>query len=114
MKPIPGTVIVNVGYLLMRWSNGRWKNTIHRVVEPPTHLREMELNEPDASSNAGADSQASDTMSPARYSIPFSAHPDPGTMVNALPGCWNEGLPKKWGPLNVDKYRRRKMANLYA
>ena len=31
INPKPGTVLVNVGYLLMRWSIGRWKNTIHRV-----------------------------------------------------------------------------------
>lgn len=35
INPKPGTVSVNVRYPLMRWSNGRWKNTIHRVSEPP-------------------------------------------------------------------------------
>jgi hypothetical protein len=34
--PIEGTVVVNAGDLLARWSNDTIKSTIHRVVEPPT------------------------------------------------------------------------------
>ena len=33
--PIEGTVVVNAGDLLARWSNDTIKSTIHRVVEPP-------------------------------------------------------------------------------
>lgn len=33
--PIEGTVVVNAGDLLARWSNDMIKSTIHRVVEPP-------------------------------------------------------------------------------
>lgn len=34
--PIEGTVVVNAGDLLARWSNDTIKSTLHRVVEPPT------------------------------------------------------------------------------
>jgi isopenicillin N synthase-like dioxygenase len=34
-QPIEGTVVVNAGDLLARWSNDTIKSTIHRVVEPP-------------------------------------------------------------------------------
>ena len=34
--PIEGTVVVNAGDLLARWSNDTIKSTVHRVVEPPT------------------------------------------------------------------------------
>lgn len=34
--PIAGTVVVNAGDLLARWSNDTIKSTVHRVVEPPT------------------------------------------------------------------------------
>jgi isopenicillin N synthase-like dioxygenase len=33
--PIEGTIVVNAGDLLARWSNDTIKSTIHRVVEPP-------------------------------------------------------------------------------
>ncbi|PNY23802.1 very-long-chain (3R)-3-hydroxyacyl-CoA dehydratase [Tolypocladium capitatum] len=33
--PIEGTVVINAGDLLARWSNDTIKSTVHRVVEPP-------------------------------------------------------------------------------
>lgn len=33
--PMEGTVVVNAGDLLARWSNDTIKSTVHRVVEPP-------------------------------------------------------------------------------
>lgn len=114
VKPIPDTVIVNVGYLLMLWSNGRWKNTIHRVVEPPVPPQRTVSSESDESRNTTAEFQASDEMSPERYSIPFFARPNPETMVQALPGCWSEVLPKRWGPINAGKYHQKKLKGSYA
>lgn len=95
VEPKSGTVVVNVGYLLMRWSNGRWKNTVHRVVEPPN-------------SESGGDE-----MTPSRYSIPFFASPDPTTVVEALPGCWNEEVPKRWKTISAGDYLRRKRQAVY-
>jgi len=34
--PIEGTIVVNAGDLLSRWSNGIIKSTEHQVVEPPS------------------------------------------------------------------------------
>ncbi len=95
VEPKPGTVVVNLGYLLMRWSNGRWKNTVHRVVEPPN-------------SESGEDE-----MAPARYSIPFFVSPDSATVVEALPGCWSEEVPKRWKPISAGAYIRRKREAAY-
>lgn len=95
VEPKPGTIVVNVGYLLMRWSNGRWKNTVHRVVEPP---------------NSESDG---DEMTPARYSIPIFVSPDPATVVEALPGCWSEEVPKRWKPISAGDYLRRKREAVY-
>ncbi len=96
VKPMPGTVVVNVGYLLMRWGNGRWKSAVHRVVGPEaSKIRE------------------DDEMTPERYSVPFFASPDPGTVVEALPGCWSDEVPRRWKAMNAGEYLDRKRAGVY-
>jgi isopenicillin N synthase-like dioxygenase len=34
----PQTFVINIGDLLMRWTNDRWVSNTHRVVNPPTRL----------------------------------------------------------------------------
>ncbi len=31
----PGEVVINIGDLMARWTNDRWRSTLHRVVNPP-------------------------------------------------------------------------------
>lgn len=31
----PGTFVINIGDLMQRWTNDRWKSTLHRVIVPP-------------------------------------------------------------------------------
>lgn len=114
VKPVVDTVIVNVGYLLMRWSNGRWRNTIHRVVEPPLLSQGTVLSDSDASSKNEVDARIPDDVSPERYSIPLFAAPDPETIIKVLPGCWTEEIPKKWGSINAGNYLRRKREGVYS
>jgi isopenicillin N synthase-like dioxygenase len=38
-QPIPGTLVVNVGDLLSRWTNDRFKSTPHRVVNASGRAR---------------------------------------------------------------------------
>lgn len=44
--PMEGTVVVNAGDLLARWSNDTIKSTVHRVVEPPRGNAEGEVYPP--------------------------------------------------------------------
>jgi isopenicillin N synthase-like dioxygenase len=58
----PTTFVVNIGDLLMRWTNDRWLSNMHRVVNPPS---------------AGG-------PSPARLSIAFFNHPNYDVLIECL------------------------------
>lgn len=66
--PIPGTVVVNAGDLLARWSNDTIRSTLHRVVEPPAPT------EGDASA--------------ARYSIAYFCNPNFNSFIDVIPGTY--------------------------
>ncbi|KAF2111227.1 hypothetical protein BDV96DRAFT_500133 [Lophiotrema nucula] len=59
-SPVPGSFIVNVADFLMRWTNGIYKSTVHRVV------------------NRGGEE---------RYSVPFFFSVNYETLVETLPTC---------------------------
>ncbi|KAJ3185517.1 hypothetical protein HDU87_000140 [Geranomyces variabilis] len=98
VPPRPGTVIVNIADLMERWSNGRWKSTVHRVGPPPP------------ASGGGGDPT---TVVPARYSIPFFATADPQTVISALPGTYDSQNPKRWDSVTAAEYVQMRMSALY-
>lgn len=100
-----------MGYLLIRWSNGRWKNTVHRVSEPPAWkeqgLQDLKCN--DTTERASGNVEAI----PERYSIAYFSAPDPATVIEALPCCYGDQA-QRWKPINAGEYLRRKRAAMYA
>jgi isopenicillin N synthase-like dioxygenase len=80
----PTTFVVNIGDLLMRWTNDRWLSNLHRVVNPP------------ATGAAGA----------ARLSIAFFNHPNYDTLIECLP---SQGAPRH-APVLSGEYRDGKYA----
>ncbi|KAI9771744.1 MAG: hypothetical protein M1839_002759 [Geoglossum umbratile] len=98
---VEGGVLVNVGDLMMRWSNDRWRSTVHRVGAPPA-----------ASLKEGGDGNA-EVICPQRYSIPFFAAADTDTLIECLPGCWGPENPKKYDSVTTGEYIQMRMAALY-
>lgn len=95
-------MLVNVGDLMARWSNDRWRSTVHRVGLPPGFGGEK------------ARVDGGEEMVPDRYSIPFFATANMDAVIEALPGCWDEERPKKYEPVTAWGYVQMRMAALYA
>jgi isopenicillin N synthase-like dioxygenase len=80
----PATFVVNIGDLLMRWTNDRWLSNLHRVVNPPH----------------------ADDAGRARLSIAFFNHPNYDALIECLP---SQGAPKH-PPVLSGEYRDTKYA----
>lgn len=95
--PIPGTIVVNVGDLLARWSNDRFRSTMHRVVSP---------TRPSA-----ATANTSLELTPRRQSVAFFCNPNADTMVECLPGCVGDGA--KYEPVRTEDYLVKRLTETY-
>lgn len=96
VEPIEGTIVVNAGDLLARWSNDLIKSTKHRVVQPP--LVEQELEE----------------GHPARYSVAYFCNPDFAKWIEVLPGTWEgEKGGKKYEGVNSGEYLVQRLSATY-
>ena len=85
---VDDSYILNIGDLLMRWSNDRFVSTAHRVVLPPV--------------GTGEDSR--------RLSIGFFVGPRYNAMVECLPTCCNRDDPPRYAPISVHDYRTSRFA----
>lgn len=86
---LPEQLVVNVGDMLERLTNGVLKSTIHRVVNPPRHL----MNTP-------------------RYSIPFFMHPRSEMSLAALPQCVSEKQPKQWSDITAGEFLDQRLREI--
>ena len=66
----PDSFVVNIGDLMMQWTNDRWISTVHRVVNPP----------PDA-------------LGSRRQSIVFFHNANHDAVVECIPTCRGPGAP---------------------
>ncbi len=82
-----GALVINVGDLMARWTNDRWRSTLHRVINPP---REW-------------------TGSTRRLSLVAFTGPAAGTEVACLPSCCSAERPARYAPVEADAYIRQKL-----
>jgi isopenicillin N synthase-like dioxygenase len=84
--PMAGAYVVNLGDLIARWTNDRYRSTPHRVVNRSGRRR---------------------------YSIPFffSGAPDYG--VSCLPGCLVAGQQPKYPPTTVEAHMKERYRQTY-
>lgn len=74
-------VVVNVGDMLQRLTNGKLKSTTHRVVNPPREL-----------------------MKNSRYSVPFFLHPRSDMDLTSLESCIDAEHPKQFSDMTAGEY----------
>jgi isopenicillin N synthase-like dioxygenase len=84
---VPGAFIVNLGDMMMRWTNDRWVSTLHRVVNPPRD------------SARGS----------RRLSLVFFHNLNDDAIVECIETCTGPGRPAKYPPIRASEFLRSKM-----
>ncbi len=77
MPAMPDTFVVNLGDLMARWTNDRWRSTLHRVVNPPRDAK----------------------GSTRRQSMAFFHQPNWDAEITCIPTCLTAGERPKYGPV---------------
>jgi isopenicillin N synthase-like dioxygenase len=95
VAPLPGALVLNVGDPLMRWSNGRVRSTLHRVVQPPPGRGDR------------------DGLCAERYSIPFFLGADWDAFIGVWPECVPEGEQPRFRDVSFEEYAKLRFANMY-
>ncbi|MGI8705312.1 MAG: isopenicillin N synthase family dioxygenase [Sphingomicrobium sp.] len=89
VSPEPGELVVNIGDMLQRLTNGVLRSTSHRVVNPPPERR-----------------------SRSRYSMPFFLHFRSDFLIEALPDTVPEGEEPKWPPITANDYLQQRLREI--
>lgn len=84
--PIPGTLVINIGDLLSRWTNDIFRSTVHRVIN-----------------RSGV----------CRYSIPLFFGLDTHVEVEPLPSCVSSERPAKYERISSGEYVQKLMQEMY-
>ena len=88
--PPADSFIVNIGDLMMTWTNDRWLSNLHRVANPPP------------GDGAG------------RLSIAFFAHPNYDATIECIETCRRPGEEPLHPPVRAGDYRRLQVTTITA
>lgn len=80
---VKDAIVVNTGDLMERWTNGKYKSTLHRV-QPKIGQQE-------------------------RYSVAVFIDPDSDTRVEVLQSCTSESNPAKYGAITAGEHIQSKL-----
>ena len=90
INPPPGAIVVNIGDMLARLTNGVLPSTTHRVVNPIPERRGV-----------------------ARYSTPFFLHFRPDFLIETLPGCVTPDRPDRYPtPILASDFLARRLREI--
>lgn len=84
--PVDGSFVVNIGDMMAMWSNGRYKSTPHRVLNPGV----------------------------ARISMPFFTEPNPDTIIECLPHCHSEANPARYPAVMASDWLQKRFKATYS
>jgi isopenicillin N synthase-like dioxygenase len=79
--------IVNIGDMMQRWTNDRWRSNVHRVVNPPAEARSGSR----------------------RMSFGYFLHPNYDADIACLPTCQGPGNPPRYAPVRAGDMMRQKL-----
>jgi isopenicillin N synthase-like dioxygenase len=89
VSPRPGELVINIGDMLQRLTNGKLRSTTHRVVNP-----------------------APERASKARYSMPFFLHFRSDFLIEALPETVPAGEQPEWPPITANDYLQERLREI--
>lgn len=82
IEAAPESFIINIGDLMMNWTNDRWISTLHRVMPRVNQGR--------------------------RQSMAFFHNPNPDALIECIPGCCDDAHPPKYAPVLAGEHLRMK------
>ena len=78
--------VVNIGDLLMQWTNDLWVSNFHRVCNPPKEVAETAR----------------------RISVVFFHQPNYNALIESIPTCVDHDNPPRYPPVRSGDYRDQK------
>ncbi|MFT5447331.1 MAG: isopenicillin N synthase-like dioxygenase [Gammaproteobacteria bacterium] len=85
VNTMPGQFVVNIGDMMQRWTNDRWRSTVHRVVNTPPSERSR------------------------RMSIGYFLHPNFDAKIECLATCQGPDNPPRYKTVRAGELMLQKM-----